>query len=65
MENTKNLVLLSLSETSRSTFPILASYTIGAIGSITITTRQSTIDEMGVRIDPKPIGDANEKMIPT
>jgi hypothetical protein len=65
MEKMKNLVLLSLEETSRSTFPLQASNTIGTMGSMTMITRQSRMDERGSRIGPSPIGDATEKMIPT
>ena len=65
LENMKNLVLLSLADTSRSTFPFHASYTMGTIGRMTIITKQMRIDERGSRTGPKPIGDAIEKIIPT
>jgi hypothetical protein len=61
----KNLVLLSLTDTSRSTFPLHAEYTMGAIGRMTIIMMQIRIDENGLRIGPRPIGEAKEKMIPT
>jgi len=65
IENVKNFVRLSLADTSRSTFPLQASYTIGTIGRITIMTKQIRIDESGSRTGPRPIGDATEKIIPT
>jgi hypothetical protein len=61
----KNFVLLSRTDTSRSTVPFQAAYTIGVMGRITITTRQITIEDKGLRTGPSPIGEANEKIIPT
>ncbi len=61
----KNFVLISCSDTSRSTFPLHASYMIGTIGAMTINAIQIKRVDIGVNISPNPIGDVNATMIPT